>query len=79
MHLESTLAQVVPIRALDLDVRVDAGEHIQTESCAKYTIEDVDRLLRDAGLVRVRTWVDPDGRFAVHLARDVLLGRHATR
>lgn len=68
MFLESLRDQVVPIAALGMTVRLAKGERIHTESSRKYGIEDVDSLLGAAGMRRVRTWVDLEGRFAVTVA-----------
>jgi L-histidine N-alpha-methyltransferase len=69
MHLESLVDQTVPIGALNMSVHLSAGERIHTESCHKYDEARVDRLLRSAGLVRVRSYVDRGRLFADHLVR----------
>ncbi|MDP2309403.1 MAG: L-histidine N(alpha)-methyltransferase [Pseudomonadota bacterium] len=68
MYLESLRDQSVPITALGMTVRLGRGERIHTESSRKYGIEDVDALLGSAGMRRLRTWTDPERRFAVHVA-----------
>jgi len=68
MHLESTRAQEVVIEALDLRVRFDAGETIHTESCAKYDVPRVERLLAAGGFALAKTFTDPEPGFAVHVA-----------
>lgn len=69
MHLASVGAQTVSVRALGLTVAFADGETIHTESSVKYDLPRVDALLSAAGLVRVRTFTDPENLFAVHLAR----------
>jgi L-histidine N-alpha-methyltransferase len=68
MHLESLTSQIVRIPALDLTVRLRAGERIHTESSYKYTPRMVKRMLSAAGFTWRRTWTDPRGWFALHLA-----------
>jgi L-histidine N-alpha-methyltransferase len=68
MHLESTIPQIVRIPALGLIVRLRAGERIHTESSYKYTPRMVKRMLGVAGFSWRRTWTDPRGWFALHLA-----------
>ena len=69
MHLESSREQLVPIRALDMEVRFARGERIHTESSIKYDMPRVEHLLREAGFTRETTYFDAKERFAVHLAR----------
>lgn len=71
MHLESTVAQVVRIRALGMDVAFGAGERIHTESSYKYDDAMVAALLGSSGFRSERTFTDAESRFAVHLARAV--------
>lgn len=69
MHLESRREQRVWLPQLDLTAHFRSGERIHTENSYKYTPEAVRNLLAAAGLSLVRTWTDPQGWFAVHLAR----------
>ncbi len=68
MHLESLVRQTVRIPALGLSCELTVGERIHTESSVKYADAHLDRLLGAAGLVRTRSFTDPDARFAVHVA-----------
>jgi L-histidine Nalpha-methyltransferase len=68
MHLESLRAQEVAIDALCLSVRFDRGETIHTESCAKYDLPRVRRILADGGFALDTTYSDEESGFAVHLA-----------
>ncbi len=67
MHLESTRAQTVTIRSLDLAVRFAAGETIHTESSHKFDAEQIAALARDTGFEVARTWHDAARRFASFL------------
>lgn len=69
MHLESQIAQDVWVEALDLRASFARGETIHTESSIKYDLPRVDRILSAAAFVREQTFMDPEGTFAVHLAR----------
>ena len=69
MHLESTRAQRVCLKALEMAVEFRAGETIHTENSYKYALEGTRRLLCDAGFRPERVWTDEREWFAVHLAR----------
>jgi L-histidine N-alpha-methyltransferase len=69
MHLRALNAQTVHVRALDIDVPFAAGEEMRTEVSAKFTRERVAEELADAGMTLARWWTDPDGDFALLLAR----------
>jgi len=68
MGLRSRGAQRVRIGRLGLTLDLDDGEEIATETSAKFTTEQVAAELTEAGFALVRTWLDPAGDFAVHLA-----------
>ena len=46
-----------------------AGEEMRTEVSTKFTREQVEEELHDAQLRLARWWTDPDGDFALLLAR----------
>jgi L-histidine N-alpha-methyltransferase len=69
MRLRSTRAQMVRVRALDLDVSFAAGEEMRTEVSAKFTRARVERELAAAGMDLTEWWTDPQGDFALSLAR----------
>jgi L-histidine Nalpha-methyltransferase len=69
MRLRSGREQQVTIRDLGLVVRFAAGEELRTEISAKFRREVVEAELAAAGLETVRFWTDPDGDFALTLAR----------
>jgi dimethylhistidine N-methyltransferase len=68
MHLESTVAQLVRIPALELEVSFAAGETIHTENSYKFTDSDVMELLQTAGFKLLREWKDAQEWFGVYLA-----------
>ena len=69
MRLRATESHSVRVRALAIDVAFEAGEEMRTEVSAKFTREQADAELRDAGLHLAHWWTDPDGDFALLLAR----------
>jgi dimethylhistidine N-methyltransferase len=69
MHLVSDSAQEVSVDGLALRVRFEAGESIHTESSIKYDLPRVARLLSAGDFGLEATYLDPDGQFALHLAR----------
>jgi dimethylhistidine N-methyltransferase len=71
MHLESLVAQEVPIPALDLTVRFRRGEGIHTENSYKFTPDAASSLLARAGFARRREWTDSRRWFGVYLAEAV--------
>lgn len=69
MRLRSTIDQVVEIRDLGMEVRFEAGEEMRTEISTKFTRDRLERCYADAGLELVEWWTDPDGSYALSLAR----------
>jgi L-histidine N-alpha-methyltransferase len=69
MRLRAGREQRVTISDLGLVVRFAAGEELRTEISAKFRREVVEAELAAAGLETVRFWTDPDGDFALTLAR----------
>lgn len=69
MLLRSTRHQTVRLRALDMTLTIAAGETIRTEISAKFRRAGLTAELAGAGLDLVRWWTDPDGDFALILAR----------
>lgn len=69
MHLVSELAQTVRLGALDLEIEFEAGETLRTELSHKYTRRSVEALLQETGLELDLWETDPDGLFALALAR----------
>jgi len=69
MRLRSTAAAKVTLSELALDIVFEAGEEIRTEISAKFRRKGVERELATAGFGLDSWWTDPEGRFALSLAR----------
>lgn len=69
MWLRSRTAQQVSLAGLDLVVSFAAGEEMRTETSAKFRLDGIRAELARAGLTAVGAWTDPDGDFALTLAR----------
>jgi L-histidine Nalpha-methyltransferase len=69
MRLRATERQHVRVEALDLDIDFAAREEMRTEISAKFTPASLRADLAAAGLELVELFTDPDGLFAVSLAR----------
>ncbi len=67
LYLESTCAQTVRIKKLEMEVEFSAGERIHTENSYKYDTEGLSRLAEDTGFKRARTWLDQAERFSSNL------------
>ncbi|WP_367128926.1 L-histidine N(alpha)-methyltransferase [Saccharothrix sp. HUAS TT1] len=73
--IEMRLRALRPVKAhvpaLGLDVEFAEGEELRTEVSAKFRREGVARELTAAGFSLDHWWTDPEGRFALSLARAV--------
>lgn len=69
MHLVSRGRQHVRIAAAGVDVTLNDGETIWTESSYKYRAQQVDEMLATAGLQPCGQWIDQAAQFALTLAR----------
>lgn len=69
MWLRARTAHLVTLAELDLVVEFAAGEEMRTETSAKFRPDGIRAELVEAGLTCVGTWTDPDGDFALTLAR----------
>ncbi|HUF46814.1 MAG TPA: L-histidine N(alpha)-methyltransferase [Vicinamibacterales bacterium] len=67
MYLVSTRAQRVRIAAADVDVSLEEGDAIWTESSHKYEAGDVVRMLERCGFARRAQWLDGQAGFALTL------------
>jgi uncharacterized SAM-dependent methyltransferase len=67
MHLVSRARQTVHVRALDLEVPLQAGEKIWTESSYKYEEQTVVRMVEGAGFTVRAQWIHDRHRFALTL------------
>jgi dimethylhistidine N-methyltransferase len=68
MHLVARSAQPLRIRRADVDIRLQPGEFIWTESSYKYVPADVNGLLQSCGFRPTAQWIDRDDGFALTLA-----------
>jgi L-histidine Nalpha-methyltransferase len=69
MRLRARRPLTVKIPALDLKVDFAAGEELRTEVSAKFREAGVRSELAAAGMELAHWWTDPQGRFALSLAR----------
>ena len=69
MRLRSTAAAKVTLTDLNLDIVLEAGEEIRTEISAKFRRDGIEQELAAAGFDLDSWWTDPEGRFALSLAR----------
>lgn len=67
MRLRARRDLVVPL--LGLEWQIGAGEHILTETSAKFRVEGLHAELVAAGFEVETTWTDPAGDFSVTVAR----------
>jgi uncharacterized SAM-dependent methyltransferase len=63
MHLRSLRKQVVHVRGAGFDVTFAAGETIWTESCHKYSLEELSALAMSTGFRVDAQWVDEEWPF----------------
>jgi dimethylhistidine N-methyltransferase len=71
MSVVATKAQTVCIESIDLELALDEGEAIWTESSYKYTPEGLIEELDHAGFTSIAQWLDREDQFALTLARAV--------
>jgi L-histidine N-alpha-methyltransferase len=69
MRLRAAAAAEVTLSELDLDIALRPGEEIRTEISAKFRREGIEAELAKAGFALDSWWTDPEGRFALSLAR----------
>jgi dimethylhistidine N-methyltransferase len=67
MHLRADRRQTVHIEALDLTCSFEAGETIWTESCHKFTLEELSTMAHRTGFYCAGQWVDAEWPFAESL------------
>jgi len=69
MRLRAIGGARVNLRDLALDIVLEPGEEIRTEISTKFRREGIDAELAAAGFSLDSWWTDPQGRFALSLAR----------
>ena len=67
MHLVSRVAQAVTIGEIGVQVGLEAGETIHTESSYKYDLPQLAALAAAAGFRPDAAWLDAAARFSCHL------------
>ena len=71
IRLRSLARQVINFRSLDLAVPFDRGEEMRTEISTKFARDGLGGIYAEAGLELAEWWTDPEGLFALSLARAV--------
>jgi len=69
IRLRSLANQVVNFRALDMLVPFGAGEEMRTEISTKFLRPGLEGIYHEAGLELTDWWTDPEGLYALSLAR----------
>src|SRR5919201_2136984 len=69
IRLRSLARQVVDVNALGMHVAFDRGEEMRTEISTKFAREGLEGIYRESGLEMAGWWTDPEGLFALSLAR----------
>lgn len=69
VRLRSLSEQFVDVPALDMRVHFARNEEMRTEISAKFTRPRLERIYAGAGLELVGWWTDPEGLYALSLAR----------
>lgn len=67
VYLESARAQTVPIRKLDLQIGLQAGERIHMEHSYKYDLAQLSQMAAGTGFARAHTWTDRRQYFSSNL------------
>jgi len=67
MHIESLRDQEIRIGSGGFTVAFRHGETIHTESSHKYSIDEIEDLMRGTGFRRAEHWCDRDWAFATGL------------
>jgi L-histidine Nalpha-methyltransferase len=71
IRLRSLANQVVNVPALEMVVPYTAGEEMRTEISTKFARAGLEGIYGEAGLELTDWWTDPDGLYALSLARAV--------
>jgi L-histidine N-alpha-methyltransferase len=69
IRLRSLRMQSVSLPDLAMEVEFSEGEEMRTELSCKFTPESLERSYAEAGLRLAALWTDPNGEFALSLAR----------
>jgi L-histidine N-alpha-methyltransferase len=71
IRLRSLAEQFIDLRALDMRTHFARNEEMRTEISTKFTRARLEASYADAGLELVEWWTDPDGLYALSLARPI--------
>jgi L-histidine Nalpha-methyltransferase len=71
VRLRSLAEQTVTIPAIDMRVEFAEREEMRTEISAKFTRAELEAIYGEVGLELVEWWTDPEGLFALSLARAI--------
>lgn len=66
MFLESVGTQRICIEDIELDIELEDGERIHTESSFKYSFDEIETVAQAAGLHVEERWLDRDERFSLN-------------
>lgn len=69
IRLRSLTEQFIDLRELDMRVHFARNEEMRTEISTKFTPERLEEIYADAGLEMTDLWTDPEGLYALSLAR----------
>jgi L-histidine Nalpha-methyltransferase len=69
MHLKSSIAQTVNLKAIDLEITLQPGETIHTEISRKFHLPTLSNLLTTHALQPLKIWTDPQSWFGVILCQ----------
>ena len=69
IRLRSLADQTVTVAALDMRVEFAEDEEMRTEISSKFTRAQLEAVYAEVGLELVEWWTDPEGLFAVSMAR----------
>src|SRR5436190_19771201 len=69
IRLRSLAEQVVEVSSLGLSIAFDRGEEMRTEISTKFARDGLAGIYAESGLETVGWWTDPEGLFALSLAR----------
>ena len=64
MRLMSRIRQVVPIRALSVDIAFEEGETIHTENSYKFDLDQLAGIAKNSGFSLTRSWFDESNWFS---------------
>ena len=71
IRLRSLTNQMVKVGALEMLVPFRAGEEMRTEISTKFARQGLEGIYAEAGLELTDWWTDPEGLYALSLARSV--------